>query len=96
MVLTIGDDVWGAVFRIQCEFPNMEGVAMLNKNNNKIGEKSWKKIGMVGDDVGRGGGILFSGSCLYFQIWKEEAFLKRNCKKIGGKLEENRDDGQYC
>ena len=31
MVLTVGDDVWGAVFRIQCAFPNMEGVAMLNE-----------------------------------------------------------------
>ena len=30
MVLTV-DDVWGAVFRIQCAFPNMEGVAMLNE-----------------------------------------------------------------
>ena len=95
MVLTVGDDVWGAVFRIQCAFPNMEGVAMLNKNNNKIEKKSWKKIGMVGDDVERGG-ILFSGSCLYFKIWKEELSQKRHCNKIGGKSEENRDDGQYC
>ena len=31
MVLTVGDDVWGGVFRIQCAFPNMEGVAMLNE-----------------------------------------------------------------
>ena len=31
MVFTIGDDVWGAVFRIQCAFPNMKGVAMLNE-----------------------------------------------------------------
>ena len=27
MLLTDGDDVWGAVFRIQGAFPNMEGVA---------------------------------------------------------------------
>ena len=31
MVLTVGDDVWGAVFRIVCEFPNTEGVAMINE-----------------------------------------------------------------
>ena len=31
MVLTVGDDGWGAVFRIQCPFPNMEGMAMLNE-----------------------------------------------------------------
>ena len=31
MVLTVGDDGWGAVFRIQCAFPDMEGVAMLNE-----------------------------------------------------------------
>ena len=35
MVLTVGDDLWGAVFKIQCAFPNMEGVAMLNENNNR-------------------------------------------------------------
>ena len=31
MLLTDGDDVWGAVFRIQGAFPNMEGVAMLDE-----------------------------------------------------------------
>ena len=31
MVLIVGDDVWGAVSRIQCVLPNMEGVAMLNE-----------------------------------------------------------------
>ena len=31
MVLTVGDDVWGTVFRIQCAFLNMEGVAILNE-----------------------------------------------------------------
>ena len=31
MLLTVGDDVQGAVFRIQCAFSNMEGVAMLNE-----------------------------------------------------------------
>ena len=30
-VLTVDDDVWGAVFRIQCAFPHMEGVAMPNE-----------------------------------------------------------------
>ena len=32
MLLTVGDDVQGAVFRIQCAFPNMEGMAMPNEN----------------------------------------------------------------
>jgi hypothetical protein len=31
MVPTVGDDVWGAVFGIQCAFTNMEGVAMLSE-----------------------------------------------------------------
>ena len=31
MVLTVSDNVWGVVFRMQCAFQNMEGVAMLNK-----------------------------------------------------------------
>ena len=31
MVLTVGHDVWGAAFKIQGAFPNMEGVAMLNE-----------------------------------------------------------------
>ena len=31
MVLAVGDDVWGAVFRIVCAFTNREGVAMLNE-----------------------------------------------------------------
>ena len=30
-MFTIGDDVWGAVFRIQCAFPNMERRVCLNK-----------------------------------------------------------------
>ena len=45
MVLTVGDDLWGAVFKIQCAFPNMEGVAMLNENNNRYF--------IVGEDVGQ-------------------------------------------
>jgi hypothetical protein len=28
MVLTVGDDVWGAVFRVQYAFPNMESEAV--------------------------------------------------------------------
>ena len=31
MVLTVDDDVWGAVFRIQYALPNVEGMAMLNE-----------------------------------------------------------------
>ena len=31
MVFTVDDDFWSAVFNIQCAFPNMEGVAMLNE-----------------------------------------------------------------
>ena len=31
MVLTVGDDVWSAVFKIQCAFPNMERRACLNE-----------------------------------------------------------------
>ena len=43
MVLTVGDDVEHCSFRVQCTFPNMEGVAMLNKAV-KYG-KNQKKIG---------------------------------------------------
>jgi hypothetical protein len=28
MVLTVGDDVWGCCFRVQCIFPNMESEAV--------------------------------------------------------------------
>jgi hypothetical protein len=28
MVLPVGDEVWGAVFRVQCVFPNMESEAV--------------------------------------------------------------------
>jgi hypothetical protein len=31
IVLSVGDDVWGTVSRVQCTFPNMEGVAMLDE-----------------------------------------------------------------
>ena len=31
MVLTVGDDVWSAAFKIQCAFPNMERRACLNE-----------------------------------------------------------------
>ena len=42
MVPIVGDDVWGAVFRIQCAFPNMEGVAMLNeKRENHKNKGGW-------------------------------------------------------
>ena len=44
MVLIVGDDVWGAAFRIQCAFPNMEGVAMLNEKSNKIGKMTKTKV----------------------------------------------------
>ena len=53
MVLIVGDDVWGAVFGIQCAFPNMEGVAMLNEKSIKTGKitkRRWMVL-TVGDDV---------------------------------------------
>jgi hypothetical protein len=31
VVLTDGDDVWGAVFRVYCIFPNMESGAVPNE-----------------------------------------------------------------
>ena len=31
MVLTVGDDVWSAVFKIQCALPNMQTGACLNE-----------------------------------------------------------------
>ena len=31
MVLTVGDNLWGAVFKIQCAFPNIERRACLNE-----------------------------------------------------------------
>jgi hypothetical protein len=31
MVLTFGDDVWGAFFRVQCVFPNIESDAVPNE-----------------------------------------------------------------
>ena len=31
MLLTVDDDVEGAVFRVQCIFPNMESEAVLNE-----------------------------------------------------------------
>ena len=37
MVLTVGDNLWGAVFKIQCAFPNIERRACLNK-------KLWQKL----------------------------------------------------
>ena len=44
VVLTVGDDVGHCFFRVQCAFPNMEGVAMLNKNKAvKYGKKNQKK-----------------------------------------------------
>ena len=45
MVLTVGDDVGHCFFRVQCAFPNMEGVAMLNKNKAVKYGKNQKKIG---------------------------------------------------
>ena len=48
MVLTVDDDVGHCFFRVQCAFPNMEGVAMLNKNKAvKYGKKSEKNRGML-------------------------------------------------
>ena len=36
MVFTVGDDVWSAVFKIQCAFPNMERRACLNERLREI------------------------------------------------------------
>ena len=58
-------------FRVQCAFPYMEGVTMLNEKSHKIWKKSEKNRGMVGDDVQ---GVLCSGSSVHFQIWKKELF----------------------
>ena len=35
MVFTLGDDVWSAVFKIQCAFPNMDRRACLNERLKK-------------------------------------------------------------
>ena len=60
-------------FRVQCAFPYMEGVAMLNeKKSHKIWKKSEKNRGMVGDDVQ--GGALFRVQCA-FPNMEERAFL---------------------
>ena len=41
---TVGDDIGHCFFRVQCAFPDMEGVAMLNeKKNNKIWKKNEKR-----------------------------------------------------
>jgi len=37
----VGDDV--GRFRVQCTFPNIESVAILNENSYKIGGKMRKK-----------------------------------------------------
>jgi len=51
-------------FRVQCAFPNMESIAMLNENSYKIGGKREKNRGLL---VMMWGG---SGSSVHFQIWK--------------------------
>ena len=63
MVLTVDDDVGHCFFRVQCAFPNMEGVAMLNTNKAvKYGKKSEKNRGMVLTTVGGDYGlVLFQG-----------------------------------
>jgi hypothetical protein len=40
-------------------------------------------------------GNVFRVECA-FPNMEGRAFLNENCNKIGGKSEENRDDGQYC
>jgi hypothetical protein len=56
------------------------------KNSIKIGEKIRKKKGgmvlTVGDDDL---GVLFSGSSVYFQIWKVRLCHMKNSNKIGKK-----------
>ena len=66
-MLTVGDDVGHCFFRVQCAFPDMEGVAMVNTNKAvKYGKKIRKNKRDVGDDVW----VLFSGSSAHFHIWK--------------------------
>ena len=59
----------GNAFRVQCTFPNMESMAMLNIKGNKIGENhknkgGWCSLLMMMFEV------LFSGSSVHFQIQK--------------------------
>ena len=62
----VGDGVGGrgAVPRVQCTFPNIERVAMLNEEIAVKQEKMRKKQGLVGDGVG-GRGAVFRVQCAY-------------------------------
>ena len=55
-MLTVGDDVGHCFFSVQCAFPNMEGVAMLNTNKavKYRKKKSEKNRGML---------VLMFGCC---------------------------------
>ena len=59
-------------FRVQCAFPYMEGVAMLNEKKAIKYGKNQKKIGGGLGMMFRG--VLCSGSSVHFQIWKKELF----------------------
>jgi hypothetical protein len=55
----------GNAFRVQCTFPNMESMAMLNEKSNKMGENHKKKrwmVFIVGDDVW---GAVFRIQCAF-------------------------------
>jgi hypothetical protein len=57
----------GNAFRVQCTFPNMESMAMLNEKSNKIGKNHKRKGGWYSLLVMMFG-VLFSGSSVHFQI----------------------------
>ena len=41
-------------------------------------------------------GVVFSGSSVHFQIWKDLCFQMKNSYKIWENSEKNRDGGNYC
>lgn len=52
----------GNAFRVQCAFPNMESVAMLNKKNKEKSQKQrWMVLNVV-DDVW---GAVFRIQCVF-------------------------------
>jgi len=65
------------VFRVQGLLPNMEiCLNIVRKSEEKIG-----KIGLVHTFVDNIG-LMFSGSIVYFQIWKLIYFYPKNSPKI--------------
>ena len=75
----------GIVFRVQCIFPNMESVAMLNEKYQQNSEKIGKKSSLMMD------GYCFRVQCTLL-IMENNAFLDENSNKIQRKSEKNRDD----